>query len=212
MSHGNTVQNDILANVKVHQSLSAYQVPYKTFLATLPHKPDGLPYQWIAVGALTFDSQGRILLLQRASTDSMPNLWEIPGGGCDPEDPSIIYAVVRELEEEAGLKAASVGLQLSEGYIFPTRSGKIVCKFNFLVEVEDGEAKTLDRDEHGWVKVKLDPNEHQNYVWATEEDVQAGSVGDVKISFTTVEQSQVIVEAFTARRKMLAETNSKTKE
>ena len=47
---------------------------------------------------------------------------------------------------------------------FVTRSGKQICKFNFLVEVE----KSAD----GRLEVKLDPSEHQRYVWASEEEVR----------------------------------------
>ncbi len=49
--------------------------------------------------------EARILLLQRAPTDSMPLRWEIPGGACDLEDESLLHAAARELREEAGLRA-----------------------------------------------------------------------------------------------------------
>lgn len=189
---------DRMLKVKVHPSLSPFQVPYKTYLSNLANDTK-LPYHWIAVGALTFDSQDRMLLIQRASTDSMPDLWEIPGGGCDEEDPSIIYSVARELEEEAGLRAVLVGPQVNGGYVFPTGSGKIVCKLNFMVEVENGE--NVDKDDKGSIKVKLDPKEHQNYLWATEEQCKDEKVGDVEVKFTTAEQKLVILDAFAARRK-----------
>jgi hypothetical protein len=71
--------------------------------------------------------------------------------------------------------------------------GKLVCKFNFLVGAEKGTGGKLD--------LKLDPSEHQNYVWAAEEEVKARKVlGDVELKFTTKEQEAVVLEAFRARR------------
>ncbi|KAJ9654579.1 hypothetical protein H2198_006394 [Neophaeococcomyces mojaviensis] len=193
-----------------HPTTSAFAVPYKTHLTTLSNRtsthPVNVTPRWIAVGALTFDAHDRILLIQRSATDTMPNLWEIPGGGCDEEDASILYSVARELHEEAGLMAKVIGPQVNEGYTFPTRSGKIVCKYNFLVEVEEPEAGEsndgLNEDGGGKreLKVKLDPKEHQNYVWATEEDVKNFRAGDVELKFTSSGQYQVIVDAFVARR------------
>jgi hypothetical protein len=53
--------------------------------------------------------------------------------------------------------------------------------------------------------VKLDPTEHQNYVWAAEEEVKARKVGDVNLKFTTGELEAVVLEAFRARREMSAD-------
>ncbi|KAK4250551.1 hypothetical protein C7999DRAFT_28888 [Corynascus novoguineensis] len=56
----------------------------------------------------------RVLLLQRASTDSAPLAWELPGGGCgfdeddDSENETVLSAVARELWEETGLAARSI--------------------------------------------------------------------------------------------------------
>ena len=96
-------------------SLSAFQKPLSEFLET--HGG----YDGIAVGACVFRnadpapaSEGgaarrdRILLLQRAATDSMPLRWEIPGGACDFEDESLLHALARELWEESGLQARAV--------------------------------------------------------------------------------------------------------
>lgn len=152
----------------------------------------------MATGALVFDSAStpvKILLLQRSPNDSMPNLWEIPGGGCDEEDPSILHGAARELWEEAGLVAKRVGPQVGGAYMFTTGSGNLVCKIHFAVEAE--------RSADGKLDVKLDPEEHQDYVWATEEEVLAGKAGDVVLDFTTAEQKAIILEAFKARREIV---------
>ena len=72
-----------------HASLTAFNVPYKTYINDLAQTlPTGtLTYRHIAVGALVFSqprplkcskpsSEPRILLLRRSPTDSMPLKWE----------------------------------------------------------------------------------------------------------------------------------------
>jgi 8-oxo-dGTP pyrophosphatase MutT (NUDIX family) len=184
-------------NFTTHPSTSSFAVPYETYLST--HPGEKFEYKYIATGALVFDASTpeRILLIQRAAHDSIPSRWEIPGGGCDKEDPSILHGVARELWEEAGLAAASIGPQVGDGHFFLSRSGKLVCKFSFLVDAEKGAGGKLD--------VKLDPGEHQNYVWAAEEEVEARKVGDMELKFTSREQEAVVREAFRARREMNAD-------
>ena len=149
-------------------------------------------YNYLATGALIFDKSHpkvpRILLIQRAAADSMPYHWEIPGGGCDDEDESILYSVARELWEEAGLKAKSILQTVGNADLFSTRSGKKICKFVFLVEVE--------ANSDGGYDVTLDPKEHQQFVWATEEDVKARKSGDIELQFTTQELENIVLEAF----------------
>jgi 8-oxo-dGTP pyrophosphatase MutT (NUDIX family) len=178
----------------VHPSTVPFAVPSETYRST--HTGEESKYDVIATGALVFDSSTpeRILLIQRAAHDSMSSRWEIPGGGCDKEDVSILHGVARELWEEAGLTATSIGPQVGGGQFFLSRSGKLVSKFSFLVDAEKG----VD----GKLHVKLDPNEHQNYVWAVEDEVKARNVGGVELKFTTKDQEAVVLEAFRARREM----------
>jgi 8-oxo-dGTP pyrophosphatase MutT (NUDIX family) len=154
----------------------------------------------IATGAIVF-SASRILLLQRAPGDSMPNRWETPGGACDKDDQTILHAVARELWEETMLVARSVGPMVGEGYTFKTRSGKMVRKLNFIVEVErrdgDGDGDGNGNGNGGSdLEVRLRPEEHQGFVWATEEEVRACKVGDVEIGFTMPGQKAVVLDAF----------------
>lgn len=202
-----TTTKSILANVALHPTLEEYLVPYKRYLEKLTKSHEGVPFKWLAVGVIVFDHDGRVLLIQRAATDSMPNKWEIPGGGCDEDDPSIIHSALRELEEEAGLKAISVGEQIGKDYVFLTSTGNLVNKLNFMVEVENG--KQLDRDDDGRIKVRLDPNEHQAYVWASQEEVQDSMVSKQKISFTSQQQQDVILEACQRRKQLKAAISEK---
>lgn len=149
-------------------------------------------YNYLATGALVFDTSNpslpRVLLIQRSGRDSMPNRWEVPGGGCDDEDESILHSAVRELWEEAGLKTKSISYPIDRAHLFSSRSGKKICKFNFLVEAEkNGEGK---------FDVTLDPNEHQRFVWATEEEVKTKRSGEEELEFTFEELENTVIEAF----------------
>jgi len=183
-------------NFTAHQSIASFAVPSETYLST--HPGEEFKYNVIATGALVFDSSTpeRILLIQRAAHDSMSSRWEIPGGGCDKEDATILHGVARELWEEAGLTAVSIGPQVGGCQFFFSRSGKLVGKFNFLVDAE--------KDAGGKLDIKLDPSEHQNYVWAAEEEVKARKVGGIELEFTTKDQEAVVLEAFRVRREMNA--------
>ena len=175
-----------------HPSVQRFDVPAQALLSSRKQAQPDLHYGYIAVGALVLDdaSTPRILLIQRAATDSMPNLWEIPGGGCDDDDPTILHSVARELWEEAGLTASMIGPRVGADHIFTTSSGKVVCKLNFLIQARKG------------AKVKLDPNEHQNYAWATEKEVKSYRSGSTELIFTKREQEAVILETFELMKTM----------
>lgn len=179
----------LVFNFKSHPETSSFAVPPQTYISTHPD----IPCKYIATGAFVFDSSSaadlRILLIQRSEGDSMPGLWEVPGGGSDNEDESILHSVARELWEEAGLTAVSIGPPIGEPHFFTSRTGKQICKFNFLVEVEQGK---LD--------VKLDPSEHQSYVWASEEEVRSGRSGTIDLRFTMGETENGVLEAFKFKR------------
>lgn len=216
-----------------HPSAQAFKLSPRDFLSrhfdvsnkTRPPVP-----KFLATGAIVFDHKPvpttldgshpvsdhppRVLLIQRAGHDSMPLKWETPGGGCDDEDPSILYACARELKEEAGLDAVSVGpvvpctststTRISNGgpengqpewgermggQFFLTRRGNLVCKFYFVVEVSQDCVS----------KVAMDPNEHAAFVWATEDEVRKKKMDGedgIQLDFTTRDQYEVILEAF----------------
>jgi len=100
--------------------------------------------------------------------------------------------VARELWEEAALTAVSIGPLVGSPQRFTSRKGKEVCKFNFLVGTESA---TSGKEGKG-MDVKLDPKEHQNFVWASEEEVKAGKVGELEIEFTMKDLEATVLEAF----------------
>lgn len=184
----------------LHPSVDEYKYPYKIYLQKHPFyeikgpSPVNVAISWVIVGALTFHPTSipaRILLIQRSAKDSMPHLWEIPGGGCDEGDESILHSVTRELKEEAGLVPRMIRSAVGQGYVFSLAPGRFTRKINFIVELDGGE-DVLD--------VKLDPDEHEAFVWATEEEIREGKVGDLEIPCTSQAQRDVILQAFELKR------------
>ncbi|WPG98776.1 NUDIX hydrolase domain-like protein [Acrodontium crateriforme] len=175
-------------NFKYDSNVAKFAVSQKAYLAT---HSDGT-FDHIATGSLvlvtTATSAPRILLLQRAASDSHPNKWEPPGGACDDEDETILYGAARELWEEAGLVATFISGPVGEPNFFTTRNGRNVCRFHFAVGV-DSYAGVLPA-------VQLDPNEHQSFVWASEDEVKARKVGGVELEFTRDNVEQTVHQAF----------------
>lgn len=171
------------------ESVSEWNINHREWL-----KINEKTWDSLATGALVFDAQDRILLLQRAPNDSMPNRWEIPGGACDDEDPTVLYGCARELWEEAGLELRHISRVVPDGFggkpgaVFTNRTGRrFFCKFSFIVDVAE------------YSEVKLDPNEHQDFVWATEEEVQREAIGDREIPLTNSLMANLISKAFSMR-------------
>jgi 8-oxo-dGTP pyrophosphatase MutT (NUDIX family) len=161
------------------------------------------PWDALATGCVIINPQGNILLIQRASHDSLPNMWEIPGGAVDREDVTVFHGAARELWEEAGLVAkrfthfVTEGPDREPGQTYTNRTGeRRFCRFSFNVEVQSCEG------------VRLDPMEHQDYVWATEEEVRAQRIGDREVLVTNSGMLSLILEAFRLSREEAAKTMS----
>jgi 8-oxo-dGTP pyrophosphatase MutT (NUDIX family) len=150
----------------------------------------------LATADVVFNSDGKILLIQRAATDSMPNRWELPGGAVDDDDPTILHGAARELIEESGLVAKRFthlvadgqGQHFDLGQAFPNSTKtKLWCRFTFHVEVEN------------CGQVKLDPKEHQDFAWVSEEEVRDGRVDSRDLQITRETVTALILKAFGMR-------------
>ncbi|KAL7955552.1 NUDIX domain-containing protein [Trichoderma compactum] len=179
-----------VADFAFDESLIEWTVPKSDWLSIHDKNFDG-----VATSAYIFDAQGCVLLVQRAAHDSMPNLWETPGGAVDAGDESILAGCAREVGEEVGLVARRMKRLVTEGEgrekwsVFTNRRGtRVFCGFAFEVEVEKGG------------EVVLDPEEHQAWVWAGEEDVRRGVVGGRRIALSCLMVRNRLMEAFRLRR------------
>jgi hypothetical protein len=114
---------------------------------------------------------------QRSATNSMHNRWEVTGGGCDDKDESILHSV-----------AGSCGRWPAKGRVFfsakPTSALQLANHISSLRGPKSKYASSLSLVEVGddaASKIRLDPKEHQRFVWATEAEVRANKVGDVRL-------------------------------
>lgn len=131
-------------SIHIPPSLQKYAIPLSKFLETHPRCAT------LAVGAFIFAPSSlhvsspaipRLLLIRRAAAErSFPNLWEIPGGGAEPSDPTIIHSVAREVFEETGLHLQRVVRQVgdTEEFMVGSKDGPKPClKLNFEIEVQE---------------------------------------------------------------------------
>jgi 8-oxo-dGTP diphosphatase len=94
------------------------------------------------------ESSGRVLLVRRAAWDSMPGLWELPGGKIDGAEP-VLEALARELDEETGLMLAGAELFSTREMISPR--GRSVREYVYVVSVVGAVALSHEHDEFVWV-------------------------------------------------------------
>lgn len=138
--------------------------------------PGGKPYDKVVVGAAIFhpaSTKGHtpnILLLKRSANEIYyPNVFELPSGNVDVNDPSIMHGLAREVVEETGLRMTRVIAELPE-FLYSTEKhtrdedGKLTTlrkscvQLNFVVAV-DGDV------------IQVSPEEHSVGEWATRERV-----------------------------------------
>ena len=152
-------------------------------------------YDKVVVGAATLryatDSPSSkmpsILLLKRAPHEPyFPNIFELPSGKVDPNDPTLKYALAREVQEETGLDITEILAELKPMTYVTEKNvvddtgreifvSKSAIQLNYVVSVSGGE-------------VKLNADEHSESYWATREDLRELDI--------TSEMRTVIQEAF----------------
>lgn len=184
-----------LPTFEIDAAICQYSIPPQEWLAQTngEDKFDGL-----ATGIIVFNSENKVLIIQRASHDSLPNKWEFPGGAADDTDPTIFHAAARELHEESGLIATRFthivpqGPGYEPGEVFHNRDKtKKFIRLTFHAEVESCDV------------VRLDPNEHQDYFWASEDEVREQRSGDKDLTFTRATVQALFIEAFRLRTKRI---------
>ncbi|KAL8932443.1 MAG: hypothetical protein Q9211_006309 [Gyalolechia sp. 1 TL-2023] len=175
-------------SIHIPHTLRCYTIPLHSFLARNPN------YHRVVCSALIFApptashahsssaQDCRLLLVKRSAAEvAFPNLWEIPGGSVDQEDPTILHSLAREVFEETGLRLTRVVRQAGQGIEWTENKNGKECKWlklTFEIEVAEIGSSTIPVDEGNVEKylesipVELDPEEHQEYAWATEKEIR----------------------------------------
>ncbi|KAJ4360403.1 uncharacterized protein N0V89_000965 [Didymosphaeria variabile] len=165
--------------------LQKYKVTEREYLQQNPE------FQAVCTGTVVFNEKGELLLVKRASSESaFPDFWEIPGGKVDEPDESLLHAAVRELKEETGLVAARIVRQTTHmTFEIPRTQGRIERWMKLVFEME---VKQLDID--------LDPKEHDDYLFATEDEIVHERIGDIVLKYISPDNKRVKLDAFKRRR------------
>lgn len=89
----------------------------------------------------------KYLIAKRRTGSHLEGMWEFPGGTVEAgEDPEI--CLIRELEEELGIKAAVVGFFGESVYDYGIKRVRLLA---FLVRHVSGEFAARDHEELKWV-------------------------------------------------------------
>ena len=166
-------------------SLSSFNVPLPDFFSKEASNIDDL-----AVGGFVFSPRdGRLLLIRRSIHESaFPLTWEVPGGGAErpPVDLTVLHSIVREVFEETGLHVTHIG-RVIDSVNFMGRTGTRWKKYNFEVQVKDVEG------------IQLAELEHDEYKWATLEEITQGCEEGGWMSKMMSQQKESIFQAFVGR-------------
>jgi len=98
--------------------------------------------------ALVESADGRVLLVRRAAWDTMPGMWELPGGKVDRGE-KVMRALARELEEETGLMFAE-GRRISQRDMTSPR-GRRVREHVYAVSAIGTVTLSDEHDAYAWV-------------------------------------------------------------
>jgi mutator protein MutT len=98
-----------------------------------------------AIGVVKRD--GRVLICQRKSDDTLGDFWEFPGGKCEPGE-SLEACLARELMEEVAIKARVVRKLTPIEHDYPHAR---LTLHPFLCEHVEGEAMAIECQRTKWV-------------------------------------------------------------
>ena len=109
----------------------------------------------VAVVAVVRNSEGNYLVLKRSEREiAYPGMYTFPGGKVEDND-TVEETLVKEVEEEAGMKLKSGKILLKDkSFIRP--DGQTVKVFSYLCEVEDASKVVISDDftDYRWITVQ----------------------------------------------------------
>jgi len=111
------------------------------------------------ITSIAVEMKGKFLVVRRAPHDTMPLLWEFPGGKLE-SDETLEQCAIREVEEETGLKTKNAEYKgVSERFNEDRNynSGRHTIVHHFYVKKFTGEVK-LSRD-------------HTDFKWLTKKEI-----------------------------------------
>lgn len=154
---------------QVAESLRKYNFPWEQYLDDL-QKGSGGPESLNQVTGISVRAwfckwkrgKVRVLLGKRAENDSSPNLHEAFGGGCDRKE-TVLEALIREVWEETKQKIWVIHDEVPEVEVFcTTNSKRWIAQVHFLLSVKPTRGFFCGKR----FGIKLDPKEHQSFIWA----------------------------------------------
>ncbi|KAF2159981.1 hypothetical protein M409DRAFT_29593 [Zasmidium cellare ATCC 36951] len=171
----------------------------------------------IVVGAMVVrqkvdGSSLETLILRRIATDTFPLKWETPGGGADSSvDKTLTDTAIRELREETGLQAERIicPIEISdsdESRLSANRTGRASIHGTFIFTDDEGSdwavTTFLVEVDYGRSPITIDPLEHSEYAWITEEEARnnsfSSSIGKDQrtLEFVSQPMRKTILEGF----------------
>ncbi len=105
----------------------------------------------LIVAAALVDSDGRVLVQQRAAGRAMAGLWEFPGGKIELGE-SAEVALVRELREELGIETETACLAPAGFGTAPMDGGGQLVLLLYVCRKWRGQPQALDAAELRWVR------------------------------------------------------------
>jgi 8-oxo-dGTP pyrophosphatase MutT (NUDIX family) len=113
-----------------------------------------------------------VLLGKRAENDSSPNLYEAFGGKCDLGE-TVLEALIREFWEETGLEILVIHGEVPQVDVFCTpKSRRWIAQVHFLLSAKPTSESFCSKR----FGIELDPEEHQNFIWANGTLSELGSL------------------------------------
>ncbi|KAL8861293.1 MAG: hypothetical protein Q9178_002165 [Gyalolechia marmorata] len=140
---------------------------------------------------------------------------KVPGGSVEADDPTVLHGLAREVFEETGLRLTRFmrlvgedtrGTASQEDKTVSKPGDPKRLKLGFEIEVSEIgvlETDTNERDVERYLRsvpVDLDPHEHQDHAWVTEEEVKAFYENGVGRPIVSKDRAGEMLEAFRLRR------------